>query len=540
LRQITGHARLDARTPGLEFLGLYLGDPPRLRLTGGSGSVHVDGQIKDGRVMPETEALAVSDHLTIGAAGFAVALDYRASLRVENASPEPLASGDFVVHRATIHRDGADGASPRLEDARAHFTGLPRDLAGPVEITRTDLDIPAVFPELRWLLPARESDEARLVDLGGSGAARARVTVDRAMRAAGTVEASAHGLDVKAPSIEVEVEIGAEVATTIGFHDADFARKHVVFDPGFVVAEQVVVTRAKHAHAGGTLRVDVTEGRLDDGVPRDFALAVAAKTPDLGWLAWKNPKGGDPRLAARTASLNARLRVPYPASLLDGTAEEAAISGSLGLAGTGDMRFKGTLLRGDVEATGSLQRLDLGRGVIALRDLHAVTRDLTVYGGASPTPGWWGRFDVSRLDVDTSAAMTMDLRGEARCKDGLPFNAILASYGVFPGWVGDLFPMEGLTASAGIRRAHEKLDLAVTARGSSANVTVRLHGVGKAMTGAVKVDTNLVSLGVGFTDGKSDVKVFAGEEWLSARIAEASEREAADQGTTPAPQPASR
>ena len=164
-----------------------------------------------------------------------------------------------------------------------------------------------------------------------------------------------------------------------------------------------------------------------------------------------------------------------------------------------------------------------------------MTRDLTTYHGLTPKPGWWGRFDVAQLDVQAKSAMTLDLRAEAHCKDGGPANAILASEGVIPGWAGALFPMEGLTASANLRRANEKLDLGLSARGSSANVTVRLHDIGGAMDGAVKVDTKLVSIGVGFTEGKSHVKVLAGEEWLNARIAEANEKEAEAEGAASAP-----
>ncbi|MEO7330957.1 MAG: hypothetical protein ABI193_20450, partial [Minicystis sp.] len=329
-------------------------------------------------------------------------------------------------------------------------------------------------------------------------------------------------------------QISGRLSTTAHFHDADPESKSLVLDPSVLVAKDIAVTRGNRTHGGGTLRVDVTGGRLDHGVPRDLALTLAARAPDLAWLDWHNPPAGDPRLTALTASLNAKIKIPWPASLLDGTKEEAAITGSLALSGTGDARFKGTTLRGDVDATAELQRLDLGRAQLELRALRAVTRDLTVYRKGPPTRGWWSRFDGSRLDVDTKTGLRLDLRGAVRCKDGAPFNAILASEGVIPGWVGTLFPMKGLTASGELRRSHEKLDLGLRARGSSAEVTVRLHDIGKAMSGAVKVETKLVSIGVGFREGKSDVKVLAGEEWLKARISEANAKEAEDQSTTPA------
>ncbi len=521
LRQISGHARLDGRTPGMEFVRLYLGEPPALRVAEGSGAFHVDYYLAHGRAMPPTAATAVCDRVVLGAAEYTATLDYRLDVRVDDASPEPVATGDLLIRKATIERAGAEGASPTLENARAHFKGLPRDLAGPITIEKTELDVPATIPELRWLLPAHPPR----VSLAGSGALRARVDVNEAMKAAGTLSASARGVKIDARRFQV----GFELATTARFHEGDVRTKSVVLDPSTVVAEAITVTRDSHAHPGGAVHVDVTEGRVDAGVPRDFALAVAATSPDLGWLFWRNPTQSRMLLTARAANLDARLRIAHPASLLDGTPEEAAIVGSLGLSGAGDARFAGTTLRGDVEATGQLQRLDLGRGLIELRALHAITRDLTVYGGHAPKGGWWGKFDVSRLDVGTKDPMSLELRGDARCKDGSPFNAILASEDVIPGWVGAIFPMKGLTAAAELRRAHGALDLGLSAHGSSANVTVQLHDIGKTLTGAVKVDTNLVSVGVGFSGGESHVKFLAGEAWLNQRIAEvkAAEEQAA-------------
>ena len=531
VREISGHVKIDARTPSLDFLRLYLGDPPVVRLEDGAGTIHVDGILTNGRVMPKTEVKAACDRVVIGAAKFAVTTDYRAEIRVENASPEPLATGDLWIHRATVRREGVDLTPPTIDDAHAHFLGLPRDLAGPVKIERTELDVPANVPDLRWLFPAPQAGEARPVALSSAAAIHVRVDVDRELHAAGYVEASSARVAVKAPTFEVS----ARLASTARFHDADWDSKSLVVDPSVARADEVIVTRDARAHGGGSLRVDVTEGRVVAGAPRDFALTIAGKAPDLGWLFWRNPVGGDLRLTALTASLNAKLRVPRPAKLLDGTVEEAAITGSLGVAATGDMRFKSATLRGDVEATARLQRLDLGRGLIELRALHALTRDLTTYHGPTPAPGWWGRFDVSQLDVQAKSAMALDLRAEARCKDGGPVNAILASEGVIPSWVGTLFPMTGLIASANLRRANEKLDLRLSARGSSANVTVRLHDIGNAMDGVVKVDAKLVSIGVGFTEGKSHVKILAGEEWLNAHIAEANANEARANEATSAP-----
>ncbi|MFS8064983.1 MAG: hypothetical protein ACMG6S_01300 [Byssovorax sp.] len=529
LREISGHAQINAHSPGIELVRLYLGDPPALRVADGSGSLHADVYLAHGVAMPPSTISVESPHLVLGAEKFTATLGYRAEVRVVAAEPEPIASGDLVIHEATIVRDGAEGASPRIENARAHFIGLPRDLVGPYAIERTELDVPAKLPDLRWILPAPEAGKDRPVELGGSAALRARVTVDSAMRAAGDVEAGAAGVDVKTPSFQAR----GRLSTRARFHDADPGTRSLALDPSFVLAEDVAITRAKRAHPGGTLRVDVTGGRLADGVPRDLALTLAAKVPDLRWLAWKNPEGGAPSLTARAADVSAKLSIPRPASLFDGTPEEAAMTGSISLRGSVDARFTEASLRGKVEASARIERLDLGRGVAHIRGLDVVSRDLAVDHGASRTRGWWGRFVVPRLDVEAETANVFAMHAEARCKDGAPFLAVLASEGTIPGFTGALFPMDELTASVELRLSREKLHLDLRARGSSANITARLHDVGPRMSGAVHVDTKLASLGVAFEKGQSEVKILAGEEWLNGRIAEVQEKERAEQAGAP-------
>ena len=113
-------------------------------------------------------------------------------------------------------------------------------------------------------------------------------------------------------------------------------------------------------------------------------------------------------------------------------------------------------------------------------------------------------------------------------------SVVLASAGTIPGFTSALFPMDELTASGDLRLSREKLDLDLRARGSSATITARLHDIGKTMSGAVKVETQLASVGVAFEAGQGHVKILAGEDWLNARIAEVKEKESADRAEAPA------
>ena len=532
VRAISGHAQIEARTPGIEFARLYLGEAPSLRMEDGSGSLRGEVYLEHGRVMPKTRVSLESPRLVLGGPKAAVTLGYRAETRVVAADPKPLATGDLWIGKATITRVGAEGASPRIEEAHAHFIGLPRDLVGPYMIERTELDVPATIPDLRWVLPARVAGKVRPMELGGSATFRARASLDHAMRGSGNLESSAESFELQTPSFQVRGRLSSRAP----FHGADLGAQSLVLDPGFVLAEDVSITRARRTYGGGTLRVDVTKGRLLHGLPRDVTLELAAKAPDLGWLSWKNAEGGVPGLSALAGEVSAELSIPRPASLFDGTPDEAAVTGSMRMSGTVNARFTEASLRGKLEASARIERLDLGRGVINLRGLEVVTRDLAIDHGKSHTPGWWGHFSVPRLDVDAEAKDAFFMHADARCKDGAPFLALLESEGSIPGWTHSLFPMHELTASGDLRLSRDQLDLGLFARASSANVTARLHDIGDAMGGAVQVKTKLVSLGFAFTKGESKLKVFAGQEWLDAHIAEANAKSEADRAAASSPE----
>jgi hypothetical protein len=56
-------------------------------------------------------------------------------------------------------------------------------------------------------------------------------------------------------------------------------------------------------------------------------------------------------------------------------------------------------------------------------------------------------------------------------------------------------------------------------------VRARLHDLAGPMDGTVYVKTGLMSVGVEMVHGGSHLTVFAGEDWLSAKVAEAIRKE---------------
>jgi hypothetical protein len=456
-----------------------------------------------------------SHHLVLGTPEVEATVAFSCEARVDAGRSGPSATGDLRVRKATVVVASREGEPPVIEEARAHFRGLPRDLAEPAPaIEHTELDVPVRFPDLGWLLPRAQKSEPREVGLAGSGALRAKIDLDRRFHAAGVVEAHADDVAVRAPTLGAAGRLSAAV----GFDDLDFANQSLVFRQSAVTADQVAVTRAGRTHRGGTARIDLTSGRVHEGRARDLALTIAARHPDLSWLAVRASKKGGLSAVARAGEARASVLIRRPDALFDGSPADAAMTGTIEVSGSGDASIEGVTIRGKMAATCVIDALDLGRRTLHLRHLHVATRDISVDRGNDSTRGWWGDFDLPRLDGSLAGAAELAAHVDVRCKDGAPFLAVLVSAGQIPGWAASLFPMKHLTASVDVSRAHAIADLDLLVRSTSATVTAQLHDLGSTMDGAVFVQTDVASVGVAFTRGESHTSIFAGQDWLKTHV----------------------
>src|SRR5262249_49841750 len=100
-----------------------------------------------------------------------------------------------------------------------------------------------------------------------------------------------------------------------------------------------------------------------------------------------------------------------------------------------------------------------------------------------------------------------------------PLLAVLTATGTIPKWTDAVFAMKNLTATIDAGGSHGVLDLALAAHSEAVEVTGRIHGPVTALGGALLVQTTVGSAGVELDRGESHVSVFAGEDWLRARMA---------------------
>lgn len=513
VREISGRGTVDAKLTNVEFARLYLGSPPALRIDDGSGTLEVAARIEHGRAMAGTVASVKSDHVVLGTKGVEATAALACEVRVDASRAGPVATGDLHVIKATVVLASRDGEPPVVEAAHARFRGLPRDLAGSADIEHTQLDVPVRFPDLGWLLPRPDKGAARTIGLTGSGAVRAKVELDRHFHGAGSVEAHADDVAVKAAKLGATAGLSA----TVGFDSLDWATKSLVFRPSSVTAERVAITREGRTHGGGSARVDLGAGRIDDGRPRDLELTIAARHPDLSWLAVRATKKGGLGAVLRSGEAHATVQIRSPDALFDASAADAAITGTLSVSASGDARLADATLRGNVTAAGTLEALDLGRQTLHVRRMRVTARDVSIDRGSDRAVGWWADVNVQKLDASLARSTELATHADLRCRDGAPFLAVLVGGGQIPGWVPSLFPMKRLTASADLRVARAVADLDLRVRSTTADVTARLHDLGGAIDGAILVKTGVVSVGVALARGESHTTVFAGEDWLKAK-----------------------
>jgi hypothetical protein len=528
-RHISVSGQLDGQVPSIEFLKLYLGTKPPLRFEDGSGALHVEVDIANGRGMPKTAIRLESDRLALSTPKLGATVSFVLAARVEAGRKGTSASGELHVHEATLNRLGSTVAPPVVVDALVLFRGLPHDLAGPFSIEHTHLDVPVRVPDLSVFMPLPVAGRPAVVTIGGRGRLRAQIDLDSSFQAAGTVEARSERVEVASTALTTTFALSAQA----GFDRADIHTRRLRLLPSSAVADELTVTRDGHTHRGGTVRVHVTRGRIRSGIPRDFALTVTATSPDLRWVAFDEPGKEGGGASAISAKANAWLVVPRPGALLDGSPAEAEVTGVLGVSVAAEGRFRDVAFRGNVTAASRIEGLDLGRRSLRLRSTHLVVRDLAIDRGGDHARGWWGSFDLPRIDLSVAGTTDLEAQVAARSKDGAPLLAALTSAGTIPGWAPSLFPMNGLTGSGELSRRRGIVDLAMSVASSSVDVRARLHDLGGRMDGAVLVETTPLILGVELTRGESHVHVFIGEDWLNAQIASVSRKEAADEAAPP-------
>ncbi|MBL8718919.1 MAG: hypothetical protein JNL79_23250, partial [Myxococcales bacterium] len=153
------------------------------------------------------------------------------------------------------------------------------------------------------------------------------------------------------------------------------------------------------------------------------------------------------------------------------------------------------------------------------RGSYVHIRNASVTGGDAPK-AWWGRVDVLATKA-AFGAFRLDLA--LAIKDARPVFALLDATDTahLPGWVRDLFALDGLTGSAKLVLSPDRLaltDFVAQAGGFVVLGDLRVHG--PRTRGVIYASSTLGSLGLVSKTGGTDLTLLPGADWMKKQTME--------------------
>lgn len=268
------------------------------------------------------------------------------------------------------------------------------------------------------------------------------------------------------------------------------------------------------ASPGAALLIRAHRLAILDHPFEDLALSIdvpSATLSSLRALAVLVPPKTDAAFTGGSATLSGHL---------DASLETGALQGHLDVNAKGAAgRWAKSNLRADVVAHYVLAKGHRGSLAGDLRGSYVHIRNASVTGGDAPK-AWWGRVDVLATKA-AFGAFRLDLA--LAIKDARPVFALLDATDTahLPGWVRDLFALDGLTGSAKLVLSPDRLaltDFVAQAGGFVVLGDLRRHGA--RTRSVVYASSTLGSLGLVSGPGGTDLTLLPGADWMKKQTLE--------------------
>jgi hypothetical protein len=235
----------------------------------------------------------------------------------------------------------------------------------------------------------------------------------------------------------------------------------------------------------------------------------AAAIPDLRWLNDDGAAPGAPRFAGGAAFLSGRLQVD----------QQGRGTGALNaLMKHGAMAWKETRAKADAVARLEIEGVDVFSRTAAIRKGRVEIDDLAIEHKGETWPDWWARIDIDEAKVGDGV---VEAAVRLECKDAQPAVGLLDAEDVIPGWAAGLLTMEGLKASATVKKRGSDVDFKLLrVEGGSLTIHGRLRKSGaRDPAGAFLVRSGALSVGIDIEQDGTGVKLLAGESWVNEKMA---------------------
>ncbi|HEY6559457.1 MAG TPA: hypothetical protein VI072_19365 [Polyangiaceae bacterium] len=185
-----------------------------------------------------------------------------------------------------------------------------------------------------------------------------------------------------------------------------------------------------------------------------------------------------------------------------------------------DARFlvAGVQLGGEAAARARL-RVDLKRAHTQVNDFTFHLRDVLMHVGDEHVENWWINVSSPRLEAWQKPALRYQGSVAILAKDAEPILEALAEKDQINDLIAKFTSLDDLRASVTVRGAKDETDVMIRSAESDVwDVAGRVYSKGKKSRAALVVGGKAVSIGIA-TDGKNtEIKPFAGADWLNAHL----------------------
>jgi hypothetical protein len=194
---------------------------------------------------------------------------------------------------------------------------------------------------------------------------------------------------------------------------------------------------------------------------------------------------------------------------------------------TNDARVKldDIVLTGDFALHADVPAADLDKGEYEIAGTRLSFKDIDITGTAkakNESQGWWAVLDVPTGHVRTEEKIYLDTTLVLRCRDSVPFVALLASQKPIPGWARGMLATEDVQGKARIQLGQDLVrvkDLKVTGRATEVQLEMTKRK-GQEIDGIAFASYRSLSIGVRMHDAKQEIQIKSPRKWYDG-LAEA-------------------
>lgn len=340
----------------------------------------------------------------------------------------------------------------------------------------------------------------------GSGQLLADFVVDHGVIAPGSsISYSMSHLGVRTPDLQVTA--GGEVSLKVSEPSDDGAVRALVLVPKATVDRPgnnlppIEIEKIRAIFTADDLNLN----KLPRKVGADFNV-VAAAVPDLRWMNFGQKA---PMFTGGAAFLRGNLAFN----------KEGKGSGALRtVISKAAMGWKDTRVTADAVAEFAIGDVNLAAKTAAVRESRVEVKNVGIAYKGEKWSDWWARININDAKISEKL---IEAGIKLECRDAEPAVGLLDARDVIPGWAAGFLTLEGLKASATVRKSGDAVDFKLLkAEGGSFEMRGRLKkSTGREPLGAFLVRSGILSVGIELEKDGPGVHPLAGDSWVNEKMA---------------------